>query len=168
MSDYKATGNNGAPARGKLDQHQTALRDVEAELNKYINAGRELNDRVPTRSTAEIAQWFLNAVFNPIDKLTEEVNRWQSESGARVSTPYADRVRYLIKKFLHLPADDHGYVLAAAQDGIHWRGDDMDLFHRIVDETLHYLTLNPTEKGRYKRASDMRRRAFVSRAVIAE
>lgn len=50
--------------------------------------------------------------------------------------PYADRVEYCLQRYLRLSFEDQKTVIAAREDKIFWRGDDIQLFATIIHETL--------------------------------
>ena len=49
--------------------------------------------------------------------------------------PYAERVEYLLTKFLHLDEDFQKWIVAGRHDRVAWRGEDKDTFFTIVNET---------------------------------
>lgn len=62
--------------------------------------------------------------------------------------PYAENAKYLLKKFLNGSFELQTIVVAAREDGIFWRGDELDNFYKIIDETEKMRTMGIAE---YKR-----------------
>lgn len=79
-----------------------------------------------------IADWFLKLVEKP-DR-SEAPKVVQHKKGSRWEWPYEDRVLYLFHKFINLDEDYKNYIIAAAEDGVHWRGDEKESFYNIVAE----------------------------------
>ncbi|WP_435310659.1 hypothetical protein [Primorskyibacter sedentarius] len=50
--------------------------------------------------------------------------------------PYIERLAYTLQQFLHMPHDAQKTIIAAREDSIFWRGDDMPFFTRVIHETL--------------------------------
>lgn len=84
-----------------------------------------------------------------------------------IDWPYANRIIFLARVFLRL--DDRGqrYVKRASLAHIWWRGDDIQNFRLIVEETLDYRQLNPDEKKKYRQRIMTIAKTLISRHVIA-
>lgn len=50
--------------------------------------------------------------------------------------PYLTRLKSTFIAFLNLPLDGRRFVRAAIEDGVEWRGDDLDRFARVYEETM--------------------------------
>lgn len=53
--------------------------------------------------------------------------RWES--------PYVRRLSYTLSKFLSLNENDQRLIIAAKEEDVYWRGDDIDFFMNLVSET---------------------------------
>lgn len=59
----------------------------------------------------------------------------ESDAGAVWRTPYLDRLTYTLKKYLKHPTEDRNLILAGIKAGIPWRGDEIDAYKHIIEET---------------------------------
>jgi len=55
--------------------------------------------------------------------------------GSTWNTPYLDRLVNTLNKFLHFGLESQNYIISAHKAGIPWRGDDMDFFKKVVEQT---------------------------------
>ena len=77
--------------------------------------------------------------------LWEPQGRWespQSHGSTQGDTiwhwPYRDRILYLTRKFLSADGELQRIILRAAEDNIHWRGDDLRQFHAVIQAAEEY------------------------------
>lgn len=49
--------------------------------------------------------------------------------------PYAENAKYLLTKFLNASFELQTIVIAAREDNIYWRGDDLEYFYIMINET---------------------------------
>lgn len=68
-------------------------------------------------------------------KETVEAWRW----------PFAARVKVQSRQFLYCAPDFQRYIIAAKEDGIPWRGDSEEEFHRVVAEHQIMQSVGPAE-----------------------
>lgn len=88
---------------------------------------------VAPQDHGKAVQWFIRIVEKPSDEEREHTKF--TKNGDPYSVwPYADRVTRLLCKFITLSQNYQEYIVAAQEDGIHWRGEDFDMFQRIVEE----------------------------------
>lgn len=60
----------------------------------------------------------------------------KSKSGGSLwQWPYRDRVLFCLRKFKSLPEVEQQTIISARKDKIYWRGDDLDFFMRVIEET---------------------------------
>lgn len=57
------------------------------------------------------------------------------DEGVRWICPYHQRLCYTLAKFLTIPTADQRIILAAREENIFWRGDEMYFFMMVIDET---------------------------------
>tara|TARA_R110000764_G_scaffold25949_1_gene61863 strand:+ start:50 stop:340 length:291 start_codon:yes stop_codon:yes gene_type:complete len=62
---------------------------------------------------------------------------------------YEIRINSLTNKFEKLKSHQQALIFAAKEDGLHWRGDDYDVFVRIADENLKMKNWIVNEKRDY-------------------
>lgn len=55
---------------------------------------------------------------------------------------------YLERKLRHMKPSEQRFINAARQDRIFWRGDDIETFKRIYDETMAMRKIGPQEYRR--------------------
>lgn len=67
-----------------------------------------------------------------------------------VNWPYANRIIYLARCFLKLSEDHQKYIIDAAKQKIWWRGDNIENFRLIVEETVDFRQLSKQEKEVYR------------------
>lgn len=60
---------------------------------------------------------------------------------------FANRFLAGTLKFATFSPDDQRYIIAAREDGVFWRGDDIDFFREAYDETLDWKAMNADEKA---------------------
>lgn len=99
---------------------------LEDFLRQYA---RPLPEPMPA-NPRQAAQWWL-AHQKPADERHEAPRT--GKSGTWIC-PYHDRVLYTLRRFLSLSPADQRIILAAHEDGISWRGDEMDRFMDIIHE----------------------------------
>lgn len=81
------------------------------------------------------------------------VVRHAQGGGAAVwQNPYVCRVIALASKFSRLSEEDRRYIISAKEDGVYWRGDDMELFQRIAPDVSVYKDLSGDAKDLYRKA----------------
>lgn len=68
-----------------------------------------------------------------------------------VEWPYANRLIYLARVFIHLKDDERNFIIKARNQNVFWRGDDIKIFDLIVEETLDFRSLTDKEKESYKK-----------------
>lgn len=59
--------------------------------------------------------------------------------------PFSTRVKVQSRQFLHCSPDFQRYIIAAKEDGIPWRGDDEEMFRRVVAEHLRMQAMGIAE-----------------------
>tara|TARA_R110000803_G_scaffold21033_2_gene53409 strand:- start:1043 stop:1333 length:291 start_codon:yes stop_codon:yes gene_type:complete len=62
---------------------------------------------------------------------------------------YEIRINSLTNKFEKLKSHQQALIFGAKADGLHWRGDDYDVFVRMVDENLKMKKWTVNEKRDY-------------------
>ena len=105
------------------------------ELSKI---GLDRLPELPQHMPQAIEYWIK---FNePYDVYTEKprlVPVQGKEDKARWMLPYLDRLVYTLRKFANLTSKDRQIVIAGViEEKVPWRGDDLDFYLKVVDESL--------------------------------
>jgi len=111
---------------------------LEAELLGMIESHRKSTRKAYPPSVpanpADAVQWFIKLM--PGQKHNEAMRERSTLKGRKYwSWPYADRLKYLVRSFFAADVDLQNLVIAARQDRIEWRGDDLELFAKVIEET---------------------------------
>jgi hypothetical protein len=81
----------------------------------------------------QAARWWM-ARQAPGDPFSEAATP-PPKKGGDWATPYHDRLVYTLRKFLKLKRVHQVYVIEHIENGVPWRGDDIDFYIKIVEET---------------------------------
>lgn len=77
--------------------------------------------------------------------------------------PYAERVKYLLLKFLSSDHRLQNLIVAAREDNIFWRGDEFDEFVTLIDQ---YEKMRSMPKGKYRKQSFREMRGFIESKTL--
>ena len=79
-------------------------------------------------------EWYLKLLEK--HRPEEAPRKVQAKSGGFLwQWPYRDRVLFCLRKFKSLPEVEQQTIISARKDKIYWRGDDLDFFMRVIEET---------------------------------
>jgi len=128
------------------------LADLEADMVQVLRTSSSDHPThgIPKDENAAI-DWFMRLV-EP-EHRTERPQEIRNKSGQSWRWTYADRVLYLLRKYLVAPLELQQLVVAAREDGIFWRGDDYPFFVCVIDETEKMRDLGLVEYRRQARAA---------------
>lgn len=84
-------------------------------------------------SSREAAKWWLSTMQEP--EVIGETRRIQRGDSTYWHLGYFTRTRQAMLNFLRLDRTQRETVIAAVEDGIPYRGDDWEVFLRIIRET---------------------------------
>ena len=122
--------------QGKINHDRPPL--VEDELMKIIGAymARKPIPEFMPPAPIDAARWWMDQQepAGPDDK-PRQVSIVGDDDNRRWICPYHLRVCETLKRFLSLPLKDQRIILAAREDGIYWRGDEMYFFMLVIAET---------------------------------
>jgi len=110
------------------DQPKPCIQDVIDEATNIVTQYQH---------PADAGRWIIAKLLEP--ERPEERSRMTAmtgSSGNRWDYPYRSRVIPCVQKYCTLTPDDRKFIKAAREDGVFWRGDDMDFFHTVYDETM--------------------------------
>lgn len=106
---------------------QDARQVVYDMLNSYMTATGCLPAPMPC-DPGEALGWALDYLFEP-PAASERPRRANKVEGVVWIFPYQERIEYLVRKFLSLEDErDRRLIVRAREDGIYWRGDDLEWF----------------------------------------
>lgn len=80
--------------------------------------------------------------------------------------PWAMQLKNLIRRYAAMPEKFQRFIVAAKQDGVTWRGEDLNHFKAVCDETMDYMAMKPIDKGKY-RYKMSKRMGLVSRTMTS-
>jgi hypothetical protein len=101
---------------------------------KWLESHSRSDSRIP-RNPDELAHWWVDRQSPPNERFDRPVQQPKLDgSGMYWKTPYIDRIRSTLIKFLSLDSGFQGLIIAAAEDGIFWRGDSMEFFFSVISE----------------------------------
>jgi len=77
--------------------------------------------------------WFRNLI-EP-QRHSERVQQVPTKTGQAWVWPYGNRVKHLLRDYLRADTKLQDVIKAAREDKIYWRGDTLDFFMTVIDET---------------------------------
>ena len=103
-----------------------------APMPTLNNLKADLERKLRETSASFSVQWFLNLVESH-QKL--ESPHVVTRAGKRVwDWPYETRVVHLLRTYLSLDVEFQQLIVAASEDNIYWRGDDIKFFMMVISE----------------------------------
>ena len=87
-----------------------------------------------------------NTVNRTVNKKTGVTTTWRYE----FNLEWGKSFRHLANKFQRLPKDFKNYILAAREDNVYWRGEELSHYASVYDETLLYRALSNEGKAHYR------------------
>lgn len=139
----------------KEDSAPVTKMTLEQYFNKYGVNAIVHKEYMQARSPIEFWSW----LFEPSVEKVED----QQLKGNSVNWPYANRLIRLAMQYMKLTSDGRRYVYKARTQDIFWRGDRIDQFEKIVEETLYFRNLDNDQKKDYKKRAIMMAETFMSR-----
>lgn len=109
-----------------------------------LHESKPRHESVP-RNAPALARWWIHQQEPPHTFLDRPQSRSKRDGGNYWVTPYTDRISHALRKFMQLDADFQGWIVAAREDGIFWRGEDRDQFHKVIVETEKFRRLGRME-----------------------
>ena len=134
------------------------MADVYADVERIIACVPVEERPEKMRCTPrDAARWWITVVMQrhqPCE--APEKHCVRGGDGYRWDWPYQRRVVDCLKLFLTLPRDFQSYIVAAAEDGIYWRGDSRRMFYEIVSETerMREMGIDAYRRGVLNRLRD--------------
>lgn len=133
MGDFKE-GKESLPSVVQTPTIHGLESELAQIIESHLNSRRKAYPQGVPRDSAEAVQWFTKLFAG--QKHNEAVRQLSTRNGKKYWIwPYADRLKYLTKKFFMAEQELRELIIAARQDRIEWRGDDFDFFVRVIDET---------------------------------
>jgi len=112
---------------------QPTFDDLVDQLARIIKSSKK-SVKLPAQPI-EAAERFITIIGNqkPNEKIRLITN--VKKNREFYIWPYAENAKYLLTKFLNASFELQTIVIAAREDGIYWRGDELDIFYKIIEET---------------------------------
>ena len=164
MQDKRLTGKFEKP------QTYTGSRPpmVEDEINTVIrqfSSKRHLPECMP-KNFSDVAGWWISKIEPPKETEHPQSMSTADGEGIRWVCPYHNRVLYTLRKFINSSNKDCQYILAAREDGIFWRGDDISFFIGVVAETVRMRKIGV--KNYREECLDRMKNSFLKRLPAQE
>lgn len=111
-------------------------------LQHHRNSGGRWPQVFPSLAIGEAADWWLE-LLEPASDIWDRPKQVSGPSGDRWVYPYVERVTHCLRRFLRAPDQYQREIIAAAEEGIGWRGDSQPLFRMVIaeHERMHELGL---------------------------
>ena len=122
--------------QGKVEYDRPPM--VEDDLIKVLGrymAYHKLPDFMPP-APVDAARWWMEQQEQPKDDERPRQTSIHGGEGRRWICPYHMRVSYTLEKFLNqMTEKERRIIMAAGDDNIFWRGEEMDFFMLAIEET---------------------------------
>jgi len=116
----------------------------EEVIAHYLaNTKRRVPEGMPVDGF-QAARWWM-ARQAPGDPFSEAATP-PVKKGGEWATPYHDRLLYTLRRFLKLKRVHQIYVIEHIDKGVPWKGDDIDLYITVVEETA---VMNKSDREQY-------------------
>ena len=137
MSKYKNDSVDDA-IKSKFDMHTNLLEFVGYFAHDILKPEPFMRNKNPLTFWTDL---FHKCEFGEEKKINKVHLVWG----------YAVRVAIFARKFKSLTQAEQEYIIAANDEKIKWRGDDMEDFYRIVAATQDYRELSIEQKSNYRK-----------------
>ncbi len=132
MSDFKK-GREAAVFSPEPSFHGLQA-DLLGIIESHRNSRKKAYPSTVPANPASAVDWFIKLM--PGQKHNEAARERSTLKGKKYwSWPYADRIKYLVRAFFNADQDAQNLIIAARHDRIEWRGDGLDFFANVIDET---------------------------------
>ncbi|MCI0560406.1 MAG: hypothetical protein MN733_18120 [Nitrososphaera sp.] len=133
---------------------------LQRVVNAYIASGGNLPDFMP-QSPIDAAQWWIDhqQTYEEPWETPRQISVVGREEAQRWESPYVNRLRGTLRLFLGLPYQQQRYILAAWEDGVWWRGENLDWHFPLLIEEVGRM--NPMGKDAYIAEAKDKRRQFI-------
>lgn len=149
-------------------QKQDRPEQIEEVLVKIILEHIRYRGRLPSflpENEYAVANWWQDMQEKPtaLDKPHKvsvpgkDEYRWES--------PYIRRLSQTLTKFLSLNENDQRLIIAAKEEGVYWRGDEINFFMKVVSETQRMRKMGVQK---YREESIGKLKKFVSKVKDKE
>jgi len=103
-------------------------------LKRHSAKNRRKPKMMPS-TVREAAQYWIDHQEPPNDYKEAVTENHKNGTLTGYDTPYHDRLARTLRSFLGLRSIYQAVVIDAAERGIYWRGEDMDIFPKIIIES---------------------------------
>lgn len=143
-------------------EHRPSCPRLTADvLAEYVYTLKKRPAMMPAEAIAA-SEWWMRHQSPP--KPYEAARQVETRDGPIWQMPYTERTLYCLKKFCSLSHADQTIVVAAAEDGCFWRGDDMGFFFHN-NPSVYTETMRMREIGvdAYKAESKIYARSMIKK-----
>lgn len=147
MADFRESKKDSGPSISEPPTFRGLELDLQAIIESRRNSRRTPYPACLPLDPADAVSWFIKVL--PGQHHSEAVREVPTSKGQKYWVwPYADRMKNLVKKFFAADTELQNLVVAASQDRIGWRGDDMKTFLLIIEETeeMHRIGVDAYRK----------------------
>lgn len=144
FEQYLATVDNRTAAgtvRSTSDKEPDVYQVLEDYLADYQRRGLSWGYAMPS-APIKASSWWINEMQEPCSRFEHSYRQESKHRNGKHYwvTPYLDRVLSTLKAYLAMPRKDQEIIVGCIQEGVPWRGDDMNMYyhskHSIYNETM--------------------------------
>jgi len=139
MARYAKVYDNGYDEHAETSPPEIVdfLSEVIASAIPHIK-NKKLPDFMPF-NPRQAATWWIDQQ-EPADVYSERLEKVTKDGNFQAwKTPYHDRLKRTISKFLALDKPHQLYVIEAQKSGIPWRGDDFPFYITVMKEHIRMV-----------------------------
>lgn len=123
------------------------------DLWEYVGRYVKLS-KLPEMDYAPVTKFYENLFEKPLPYEGKQIKSKRfSEDDQYIYWPYANRLIYLIRKYISLSPKVRDYIVRCRKVNIFWRGGDIDIFRKEVKATLDYRKLSDDDRVKYRKSA---------------
>lgn len=116
------------------EQRPVIQHSIEERVSRLFAANVRRLTRALGATPDAMAREFMNLLEQRSEK-DEQARSIAKGEKVRTIDPYADRVLQYARRFIGFTTAEQETVITGMRDGVPWRGDDMEFYLRVVEET---------------------------------
>jgi hypothetical protein len=124
------------------------LDTITEHLSAYGEGGRRMPEPMPL-VPREAAQWFIRLMGDPYSHERPRRAPLAGSQGHRWILPYHERLLAALRVFLTLTTKERQFVVEATEYGCRWRGEPIDMYRLVCEETIKYRGISSEEQRKY-------------------
>ena len=150
-------GSAGDDARTDAPPHITET------LGKILRSYQMRKHHLPAcmpQDVDQAAQFWIGMQEAPNEQFESPRRTGTKDGGSTWDCPYHARLGLTLRVFLKLKHEDQKIIIACREDGVFWRGDDIDFLLKVAHETarMHEIGIES-----YRREAMDKSRKFLGR-----